>query len=141
MAKKSKSIDEIMAEEGIVPAAIPKPTMDTTLPNAIKFFWPDSKVTIRAEGIYKDRQGIHTFLTFWTQMNGVIYGPVRLNLQSGSGKIDLLRQLRDREPHSGPSTFSTSSLKRPSTCVTTERPTPLRRIPRSPNRRGWYGLW
>ena len=100
MAKTSKSIDEIMAEEGIVPAAIPKPTMDTTLPNSIKFSWPDSKVTIRAESIYKDRQGIHTFLTFWTQMNGVIYGPVRLNLQSGSGKTDLLRQLRDREPHS-----------------------------------------
>ena len=96
----AKSIDEIMAEEGIVPAAIPKPTMDTTLPNAIKFSWPDSKVTIRAEGIYKDRQGIHTFLTFWTQMNGVIYGPTRLNLQSSSGKTDLLRQLRDREPHS-----------------------------------------
>ena len=44
MAKKSKSIDEIMAEEGIVPAAIPKPTMDTTLPNAIKFFWPTVKL-------------------------------------------------------------------------------------------------
>ena len=95
-----KSVDQIMGEEGIVPAAIPKPDMDASLPNTIRFSWPDTKVTIRAEGIYKDRQGVHTFLTFWTQMNGVIYGPTRLNLQSSSGKTDLLRQLRDREPHS-----------------------------------------
>jgi len=95
-----KTPAEIMEEKGLVPAAIPKPSMDTSLPNTIRFSWPDEQVTIKVESIWKDRQGIHAWLTFWTQTNGVILGPERLNLQSHSGKTPVLKALRDREPRS-----------------------------------------
>ncbi len=90
-------IDRIMSEEGFVPPAIPVPQIDASLPNTIKFTWPAPSVSIKAESIWKDRQGIHCLLSFWTEDNGVILGPERINLQSTSAKGALLRQLRERE--------------------------------------------
>jgi len=95
-----KTPAEIMEEKGLVPPPIPKPDMDSSLPNTLRFSWPDSGITVRAESIWKDRQGIHCWLTFWTQENGVILGPERLNLQSHSGKTPVLKALREREPRS-----------------------------------------
>jgi len=94
------SIDEIAREEGLEPPTVPEPTMDASLPNTIIFSWETPQTRIDVEGIRKDRNGVHCFLTFWTGNNGIIYGPTRLNLQSATGKTDLIKQLRDREPRS-----------------------------------------
>ena len=93
-----KSIEEIAREEGMLPPPLGEPDIDATLPNTLRFKWDQpTPLRIRAEQIWKDRQGIHCWLTFHTHDNGTIYGPTRVNLQSASAIASLRRELRDRE--------------------------------------------
>ena len=87
-----KSIEEIAREEGMLPPPLGEPDIDATLPNTLRFKWDQpTPLRIRAEQIWKDRQGIHCWLTFHTHDNGTIYGPTRVNLQSASAIASLRR--------------------------------------------------
>ena len=77
---------------------IPRPLMDSTSDTRRKFMWPDDGIEVLLDHLRIRDDGVHCWITV-SHMSDELYGPIRLNLLSESGREGLRRALKDRREH------------------------------------------
>ena len=75
--------------------SIPAPTAQFLADNRVRFHWEEQGLTIVLERVRMHGDGIPCLLTVGTKSSGVLYGPIRFDLMSGTQRTTARRAMPD----------------------------------------------